>query len=141
MWPPADNRVLKTEAEILGVASIEDALPDRKTQEKLLTLYWAYVHPHFPILYQPAVMRQLRHGWTNPHSTEPSTPSGQGKVPLVLLLSIFALATRYSDGGPAREDGKLWTAGQEYCDNAKRLLDHDYGSSKLVTVQALLLMA
>lgn len=33
------------------------------------------------------------------------------------------------------------TAGQEYFDKAELLLNYDYGSSKLVTVQALLLMA
>ena len=32
-------------------------------------------------------------------------------------------------------------AGQTYLDKAKRVLNYDYGSSKLVSVQALLLMA
>lgn len=42
-------------------------------------------------------MRQYRHTMSNPNSTEPSTPSGSGKVPVVLLLAMFALASRYSD--------------------------------------------
>lgn len=86
-------------------------------------------------------MRQYRHSISNPNSTEPSTPAGSGKVPIVLLLSMFALAARYSDLDPSRSDGKYWTAGQDYLEKAKRVLNYDYGSSKLVSVQALLLMA
>lgn len=86
-------------------------------------------------------MRQYRHTVSNPDSTEPSTPAGSGKVPMVLLLSMFALAARYSDIDPVRSDGKYWTAGQDYLDKARRVLNYDYGSSKLVSVQALLLMA
>ncbi|KAK4704481.1 hypothetical protein P7C70_g1729, partial [Phenoliferia sp. Uapishka_3] len=132
---------LKTENEILKLTDSEDPLPDRQTQQHLLDLYWTYVHPHFPILYKISFMRQYRHSLSNPNSTEPSTPSGQGKVPIVLLLSMFALAARYSDLDPPRSDGKYWTAGQDYMDKAKKVLDYDYGSSKLVSVQALLLMA
>lgn len=54
-------------------------------------------------------MRQYRHSMSNPNSTEPSTPAGSGKVPIVLLLSMFALAARYSDLDPPRSDGKYWT--------------------------------
>lgn len=86
-------------------------------------------------------MRQYRHSVSHPDSTEPSTPAGGGKVPLVLLLSMFALAARYSDLEPARTDGKYWTAGQDYFERAKAVLNYDYGSSKLVSVQALLLLA
>ncbi|KAL8286842.1 hypothetical protein RQP46_003848 [Phenoliferia psychrophenolica] len=141
VWPPTDGRVLKTENEILQLTDAEDPLPDRQTQQHLLDLYWCYVHPHFPILYKISFMRQYRHSMSNPNSTEPSTPAGSGKVPMVLLLSMFALASRYSDLDPPRSDGKYWTAGQEYLDKAKRILNYDYGSSKLVSVQALLLMA
>ncbi|ORY73251.1 fungal-specific transcription factor domain-domain-containing protein [Leucosporidium creatinivorum] len=141
VWPPTDGRVLKTEKEILALADAEDPLPDRATQQHLLDLYWTYVHPHFPILYKVSFMRQYRHSISNPNSTEPSTPAGSGKVPIVLLLSMFALAARYSDLDPSRSDGKYWTAGQDYLEKAKRVLNYDYGSSKLVSVQALLLMA
>lgn len=45
---------------------------------------------------------------SNPDSTEPSTPAGAGRVPLVVLLSLFALAARYSDIDPPPADGKYW---------------------------------
>ncbi|KAM0754933.1 hypothetical protein T439DRAFT_377335 [Meredithblackwellia eburnea MCA 4105] len=141
VWPAADGQVHKTEKEILQITESEDPLPDRQTQQHLLDLYWCYVHPHFPILYKVSFMRQYRHSLNNPDSTEPSTPAGAGKVPIVLLLSMFALAARYSNLEPHKNDGKYWPAGQEYLDKARRVLNYDYGSSKLVSVQALLLMA
>ncbi|KAM0788534.1 hypothetical protein ACM66B_001662 [Microbotryomycetes sp. NB124-2] len=141
VWPALDGEVHKSEREILALADAEDPLPDRATQQHLLDLYWTYVHPHFPILYKVSFMRQYRHTVSNPDSTEPSTPAGGGKVPMVLLLSMFSLAARYSDVDPVRSDGKYWTAGQDYFEKAKRVLNYDYGSSKLVSVQALLLLA
>ncbi|TNY20133.1 fungal-specific transcription factor domain-containing protein [Rhodotorula diobovata] len=137
VWPPADHGAVKTEAEILRLVGAEDALPDMETQSQLLSAYWAYVHPHFPISF----MRQYRHTLAHPDSTEPSTPAGTGKVPVVLLLAMFALAARYCDLDRPTEPGKYWEAGQEYLDKARRILNHDYGSSKLVTVQALLLLS
>lgn len=41
----------KTEQEILREVGAENALPDPDTQLHLLDLYWAYVHPHFPIVH------------------------------------------------------------------------------------------
>ncbi|KAI5480235.1 hypothetical protein MNV49_001566 [Pseudohyphozyma bogoriensis] len=141
VWPPSEDQVPKTEREILGIREDQDPLPDRATQQHLLDLYWTYVHPHFPILYKESFMKQYRHSLSNPDSREPSTPSGSGKVPIVLLLSMFALAARYSDLEPTPADGKFWAAGQGYLEQARKVLNYDYGSSKLVTVQALLLMA
>ncbi|BGP06376.1 fungal-specific transcription factor domain-containing protein [Rhodotorula toruloides] len=141
VWPPADGRVLKTEREILQLTDTEDPLPDMQTQTHLLAAYWTYVHPHFPLLYKVSFMRQYRHSLAHPDSTEPSTAAGTGKVPMVLLLSMFALAARYCDLEEARKDGKYWTAGQEYLEKARRILNYDYGSSRLVTVQALLLIS
>ncbi|GAA5834644.1 hypothetical protein JCM9279_007070 [Rhodotorula babjevae] len=141
VWPPADHGAVKSENEILRLVDAEDPLPDLKTQAHLLSLYWSYVHPHFPLLYKISFMRQYRHTLAHPDSTEPSTPAGTGKVPVVLLLAMFALAARYSDLEAPTEGGKYWEAGQEYLDKARRILNHDYGSSKLVTVQALLLIS
>ena len=161
-WPQLEGLQRKTEREILGLVEGEDPLPDLETQSHLLMAYWTYVHPHFPVCYKVAFLRQYRHSLAHPDSTEPSTPAGTGKVPTVLLLSMFALAARYCDIDKTKnEGGKLWPAGQEYLDKvggtfkktcfpttdehpprqARALLNYDYGSSKLVTVQALLLIS
>ncbi|BGP14207.1 hypothetical protein JCM10213_005900 [Rhodosporidiobolus nylandii] len=141
IWPPSDDRILKTEREILRLSPSEDPLPPMEVQSQLLQAYWTYVHPHFPLLYKITFLRQYRHGLAHPDSDEPSRPSGTGKVPMVLLLSMFALAARYCDLEGEREEGKYWTAGQEYLEKARQLLNHDYGSSKLVLVQSLLLIS
>jgi hypothetical protein len=55
---------------------------------------------------------------------------------------MFALSARYCDLYPTNDqDGKFWDAGQDFLDKARKILNHEYGSSKLVTVQCLLLMA
>ena len=120
-WPQLDGLQRKTEREILGLAEGEDPLPDLETQSHLLMAYWTYVHPHFPVCYKVAFLRQYRHSLAHPDSTEPSTPAGTGKVPTVLLLSMFALAARYCDIDKTKsEGGKLWPAGQEYLDKVGR---------------------
>lgn len=72
-------------------------------------------------------MRQYRHTLAHPDSTEPSTPAGTGKVPVVLLLAMFALAARYCDLDRPTEPGKYWEAGQEYLDkvSARSRAYHD----------------
>jgi len=91
-------------------------------------------------------MRQYRHSLAHSNSStsaaSPSNSFGHGPVPTVLLLSMFALSARYCDLDPTPgSDGKLWDAGQKYLDSARKILNHEYSSSKLVMVQALLLMA
>ncbi|GAA5916517.1 uncharacterized protein JCM6883_005446 [Sporobolomyces salmoneus] len=145
VWPKSDGRVAKTEREILGLAEGEDPLPDLEQQHHLLTAYWTHVHPHFPILYKVSFMRQYRHSLahSNPsNAPSPSNSFGHGPFPIVLLLSMFALSARYCDLYPASgSDGKFWDAGQEFIDKARKILNHEYGSSKLVMVQTLLLIA
>ncbi|KDE03870.1 hypothetical protein MVLG_05692 [Microbotryum lychnidis-dioicae p1A1 Lamole] len=141
VWPPADGRVRKTEREILGLDIAEDALPDKAAQQHLLDLYWTYVHPHFPIVYKVSFLRGYRHRMSHPETDTRPDNTGINKIPLVLLLSMFALAARYSDLDGDRTEGKYWTAGDVYLERAKKLLDYDYGSSRLVTVQSLLLLA
>ncbi|GAA5966610.1 hypothetical protein JCM3765_005674 [Sporobolomyces pararoseus] len=145
VWPKSDGRIAMTEREILGLAEGEDPLPDLETQHQLLQAYWTYVHPHFPILYKVSFMRQYRHSLahSNPaNAASPSNSFGHGPVPIVLLLSMFALSARYCDLYPTSgSDGKFWDAGQEFLDKARKILNHEYGSSKLVMVQTLLLIA
>lgn len=116
-WPPLEGMQRKTENEILGLKEGEDPLPDLETQSHLLMAYWTYVHPHFPVCYKVAFLRQYRHALAHPDSIEPSTPAGTGKVPTVLLLCMFAVAARYCDIDKTETGGgKLWPAGQEYLD-------------------------
>ena len=54
---------------------------------------------------------------------------------------MFSIAERYSStGGPAPADGEMWTAGDDYMESAKVLLDNSYAQSRPSTCQALLLL-
>jgi hypothetical protein len=58
---------------------------------------------------------------------------------------MFAIAARYFENDPSNPppppDGSLmWSAGDEYLDAAKIMLDRSYSSSRASTCQALLLM-
>lgn len=63
------------------------------------------------------------------------------RVPTLLLLTMFSLAARYDETTPLPPDPALmWSAGDEYLDKAKVILDKAYSSSRPSTCQALLLM-
>jgi hypothetical protein len=91
-----------------------------------------YVHPHFPLIYKPLITKQysLMHN-PNPNSREE-------EVPIMLLLAMFSVAARYSDLEP-NADPHL--RGENYFKAAKSLLNETYHSTKLITVQVLLLFS
>lgn len=152
----------KTEAELVERTKAYEVMPDKRTSDHLLELYWTYVHPHLPLLYRSLFVRQYRNtvhttegyatGAKESNGSSTATPVGGakpapalasgGKVPAILLLSIYALAARYSDTGEdTRKEGEYWRAGEVYARKARELLYEDFGSSRLTTCQALLLLA
>ena len=143
--------MVKTEEILVRNTNATSVLPDKRTSDHLMDLYWIYVHPHLPLLYRSLFVRQYRntvHGTddsapadgTQQEGGKPSNANG-GKVPTLLLLAVYAVAARYSDTGGARKEGIYWKAGEAYAKKAKELLHEDFGSSRLTTCQALLLLA
>lgn len=121
-------------------------LPDADTQARLLAAYWAHVHPHMPILYRPALTERL----PRPQHFLPEETLGtkDDLIPPFLLLAVFAVASRFvRDGQDTPRPGKHWPGGDKYVAQAKWLLAseefnfRDLGSSRLTTVQGLLLLA
>ena len=123
----------------LADQAVLDILPSREMQAKLLDCYWAFVHPHLPVLYRPWFTAQYSRTLpTNMHAL--GGPNTQ--VPAFLLLAVFALAARYCDSDEPKLAGKHWQAGDVYLEHARRLLSFEhFGSSRLTTVQGLILMA
>jgi len=142
-------------------------LPDVATQEQRLEIYFAYVHPALPILhkksfleelcviylaiflnvaatslcYSRKVIRQCGNSFNTP------SPSQFGRrrlhISSLLLLAMFSVAARYTstqDSDKPPSESEMWTAGDAYLREAKRLLDSSYSSSRPATCQALLLM-
>ncbi|TFK80053.1 hypothetical protein K466DRAFT_504549 [Polyporus arcularius HHB13444] len=157
VWPPlppaARNSQRRQSEEFVP------RLPDLSTQELLLELYFTYVHPVLPIVHKPSFMDDWRKGnlsTDSPYSGESgysdaaspissSSPLGprRRRVPTLLLLAMFSLAARYSSSTadvPPPEDGTMWTAGDDYMEDAKVILDRTYAQSRPSTCQSLLLL-
>lgn len=142
-------------------------LPDAATQERLLEIYFAYVHPALPILHKKSFLEELcviylaifldvaatsfcysRNAIRQcGNSFNPPCPAqfGRGRLHIspLLLLAIFSVAARYTsthDSDKPPSESAMWTAGDVYLGEAKRLLDLSYSSSRPATCQALLLM-
>lgn len=81
-------------------------------------------------------------------SAKSSSPFGRRRthVSPLLLLTMFAIAARFSSADnsvspPPPTDGtSMWSAGDEYLDQAKVILDRCYTNSRPATCQAMLLM-
>ncbi|CAE6433276.1 unnamed protein product [Rhizoctonia solani] len=147
VWPPvAEERESDTEGQVNGVPGIsenfetlekqvaQDVLPSREQQEKLLKLYFAYVHPVLPVIHQEVFWQDWK------ASADPSAPSSF-RIPTLLLLSIYAVAARYDASRRPPRAGTMWAAGDNYLEAAKVLLNRSYASSKASTCQALLLLS
>ena len=154
MWPPLPPSARNSKKHAEDFAA---RLPDITTQELLVELYFTYVHPSLPIVHKTTFMEDFRKGHLSadsPYSGEstysdaasPVSTSSQNRrgrhVPTLLLLAMFSLAARYSSrtGVVPPDDGQMWTAGDEYMEDAKVILDRTYAASRPSTCQALLLL-
>ena len=154
MWPPLPPSARNSKKHAEDFAA---RLPDIATQELLVELYFTYVHPSLPIVHKTTFMEDFRKGHLSadsPYSGEstysdaasPVSTSSQNRrgrhVPTLLLLAMFSLAARYSSrtGVVPPDDGQMWTAGDEYMEDAKVILDRTYAASRPSTCQALLLL-
>ncbi|QRV84496.1 Fungal specific transcription factor domain [Ceratobasidium sp. AG-Ba] len=120
VWPPvAEERDTDDEREdqtassnllelIKPVEELEEQMkaimPSRSQQERLLKLYFVYVHPVLPVIHKEVFWRD----WEA--SAHPDAPASS-RIPTLLLLAIYAVAARY-DARPARRSraGTMWAA-------------------------------
>lgn len=117
---------------------IDVELPPPDVQSFLLHLYFAYVHPFFPAIHKQDFLHNysaIEHSVPPPHQIQ--------RPCKMLLLSMFAIAARYSDRPQDHQapDGRYVVAGQNYAQDAHRLLGRKYQNSRPSTCQALLLLA
>ncbi|KAF8624664.1 hypothetical protein AX17_006995 [Amanita inopinata Kibby_2008] len=158
VWPPLPSGFHQTKSDMEYMAQ----LPDPAVQGHLLDLYFTYVHPSFPVIHRHAFFDAFRNNadGETPIPSEASDATGldegnrayspfnrrRRQIPPLLLFAMFAVAARYEDadnsGAPAppADLSTMWTAGDEYLDHAKMILDDSYAASRPATCQALLLM-
>ncbi|CDO75511.1 hypothetical protein BN946_scf184935.g47 [Trametes cinnabarina] len=128
-------------------------MPPPDLQNHLLQLYFTYVHPFFPVVHKQDFLYHY-----NAYSE--NAPLAVGKDTKlrrhlmqrpckILLLSMFAIAARYSDRAedhPGPTGSNVSRAGQRYAEDAHKLLGEQalyrkYQTSRPSTCQALLLLA
>ncbi|OCH86052.1 hypothetical protein OBBRIDRAFT_761980 [Obba rivulosa] len=141
-------------SESADVAELENdsriSLPPVETQDHLINFYFTYVHPFFPLIHKQTFLQEYRlfkdRGFVSIDAThKPSAATEHRpmqKVTKLLLLSMFALAARYSDREeprPAPGTG-VWKAGFRYAAAARWILNNLFSYSRPSTCQALLLL-
>ncbi|KAF5313415.1 hypothetical protein D9611_008569 [Ephemerocybe angulata] len=140
VWPPAPDAQNTLQED----DHHQSQLPDQATQNRLLDIYFRNVHSAFPVIHKRSFFNVYKK--THSHSSESDDSPGFNRrprrIPTLLLLTIFAIAARYDSSGnpPPSDPTVMWSAGDDYLDAAKIILDQSYSSSRLSTCQALLLM-
>jgi len=146
VWPPS-----RFDLPSYTVDDSDARLPSPENQDILINLYFCYVHPTFPILHKTRFLADYQarkngmsvaspagSGTSSTHSTPRPEPSQE--ISPVLLLSMFAIAARFKDDEePPSRDGKMWEAGSQYLESARKILN-SARHSRPSYVQALILL-
>lgn len=158
VWPALPPRANSATT----AAEYRPQMPDATVQRHLLDLYFTYVHPSFPVIHKEAFFDAFgdteasRTGETPEAALDdgagcrhhsPPFSRKQRTVPPLLLSAMFAIAARCEDDmnnsmvpAPPTDPSTMWVAGDDYFNNAKKILDENYATSRPSTCQALLLM-
>lgn len=124
-------------------------LPPPVVQDHLVDLYFSYAHPMFPVIHKGLFLREWseRKQRSNPATPEASRTSSSPQlepsqtITHLLLLSMFAVATRHHAKRNPGSTDKLWeNTACEYFMEAKNILAQAYQSCRVSTCQALLLL-
>ena len=101
-------------------------MPPKDLSDHLLDLYFNNFYSLLPILHKQSFMQAL----------------SRNEAPPLLLNAIYAVASRVSSDVRVRADpSKPETAGDVFFERARLLLDLEWDSFKLYTIQSLLLMS
>ncbi|KII93670.1 hypothetical protein PLICRDRAFT_35889 [Plicaturopsis crispa FD-325 SS-3] len=146
VWPMAKDRL----ASFLSEDDVPVTFPPTPVQDRLVELYFAHVHPSFPVLHKAKFMSEfnrskfrLAEDYQKSPSPQPHTrlPESSQTVSKVLLLSMFAIAARYcEEPNPPPAPGKMWEVGCDYLNDAREVLTRVFHRSQASTCQALLLL-
>ncbi|CAO3625769.1 unnamed protein product [Mucor hiemalis] len=104
-------------------------MPPKDLSDHLLELYFRYFYPLLPIVHKKSFMEAV-------NNDDVSSP------PPILLNAIYAVASRVSPDIRVRSiPSKAETAGDVFFERARMLLDLEWDSFRVYTVQSLLLMS
>ncbi|KAI0065878.1 hypothetical protein BV25DRAFT_1988957 [Artomyces pyxidatus] len=109
----------------------EPQFPDPSSKAHLVTLYFEHVHPLFPALHRESFL-DIYQQWSKQNTAFSVNASlGSHTSFRLLLLSMFALSSRFSNGLESRR----------YGEDARRLLHSITDNACIFTCQALVLLA
>ncbi|KAF9469792.1 fungal-specific transcription factor domain-containing protein [Collybia nuda] len=145
VWPASKERKTPTELDV------NVPLPSIQIQDRLLDLFFTYVHPVFPVIHRTRFLSEYNLRKQSGSSIRPRSPeSGDSASPRpepsqevtpLLLFSIFTITARFcEDAVPPPPKGKMWEAGCDYLDSARAILTKIFHQARPSTVQSLLLL-
>ncbi|KAF8718925.1 hypothetical protein AX14_011667 [Amanita brunnescens Koide BX004] len=137
VWPPANYTLIPGEDS-------EAMLPPRHIQDQLVSLYFAYTHPVFPVIHKTRFLAEYnaRKQEKLPFYTSSSKLEPSQEVTPLLLLAMFSICSRFSDEELSRaelnDEKREPSCG--YLQSALAILTQNFHRSRPSTVQALLLL-
>ncbi|TIA88367.1 hypothetical protein E3P99_02655 [Wallemia hederae] len=134
IWPASHELKRLNQKELVALSGAKKCLPDIQVQEKLIELYFSYVHPVIPVIHKGWFI----HNFNNPHRDDDDSAPDE-KLPTLLLLCVFGVASRYSAVNNP-DSPALWAAGTLYIERAREIAHLDHPNSRLSSVQAFLLL-
>ncbi|KIK70628.1 hypothetical protein GYMLUDRAFT_209950 [Collybiopsis luxurians FD-317 M1] len=146
VWPPSKDFAALTVQE----EDVEVELPPMHIQDRLIELYFTYIHPVFPVIhkgrflseYEARKQGQTRENSPASASSSPKPESSQ-KCTNLLLLTIFSITARFCEDQPPKPPtaiNQMWEAGYEHLEQARKILTKIFDRSRPSTVQSLLLL-
>jgi hypothetical protein len=122
-------------------------LPPRREADRLIKVYWDYIHPLYPFLYKPSIEAIIQNLWAGE-----SLPNGLSSVSRLtetgsacIINMVLALACQYHDISEHNKDRNSGPrSGQIFFNRAQTFLRQDslnISARSLQDIQALLLMA
>ncbi|KDR85752.1 hypothetical protein GALMADRAFT_384548 [Galerina marginata CBS 339.88] len=148
VWPPSKFGI---ETYPLGHTHVD--MPPQCVQDELIELYFTNIHPVFPVIHKTRFLAEYRsrnqsegQDFSSPSLSAGSTyssprPEPTQEVTRLLLFSMFAVAARFTERHqPHPRDNRMWDAGCNYLDSARKILNKVFHISRPSTVQSLLLL-
>ena len=135
IWPASHELKKLSQVEVVNLSGAKNCLPDIEVQEKLIELYFAYVHPVLPIIHKSWFLSNFK----NSNINNKMNNETDEVLPTLLLLCIFGVASRYSAVNNPNSPA-LWSAGTLYVERAREIAHLDHPNSRLSSVQAFLLL-
>jgi hypothetical protein len=128
---------------------IDVHLPAIEIQNHLLDLYFAYIHPVFPVIHKASFLADYdfsKHSDKFTPDSPLSDSSGpkpeRSRISKLLLLTMFASAACYiGHNNPLYSREKTLEFGHDYLKDARSMLRNAIFHSKTSTVQSLLLLS